>query len=211
MEQWFFFLKFFNPVTEKGNVLKSSPNLLGFPSLPSSCVGSSNTGDVNNRSYCPSPGVSNFHQPAGEYVLAASNWVQLRVCDSSICEGLYCTKSLNYKHSYKAFLLEGSSESCVPVQIQLYSCSEIFILLPQKTCVNPCLSRWHRLCSYQLLHILYYNYLYPVQSNAPFVSEVMNWRLGTCEYWDLEDPRVLELLNSWLESGQFVVDWILDS
>lgn len=39
----------------------------------------------------------------------------------------------------------------------------------------------------------------------------MNWRLGTCEYLDPEDPRVLELLNSWLESEQFVVDQILDS
>lgn len=107
-------------------MLNSSPNLLGFPSLPSSCVGSSNTGGVNNWFYCLSPGVSHFHQPAGEYVLAASNWVQLRVCDSSICEALCGTKSLNYEHSYNAFLLEGSSESCVPVQIQLYACSEIF-------------------------------------------------------------------------------------
>jgi len=129
MEEWFFFLKFFYLVTDKGSpyeCIKIKPKPSWFSKSAGSCVGSSNTGDVNNWFYCLSPRVSHFHQPAGEYVLAASNSVQLRVCDSGICEGSYCTKFLNYKHSYEAFLLQGSSESCMPVQMQLYSYSEIF-------------------------------------------------------------------------------------
>lgn len=175
-------------------------------------MGSSNTEDVNNWFYCLSPSISHFHQPAGEHERAASNWVQLRVCDSDICEGSYCTKSLNYKHSYKAFHLQASSESCVPVQIQVSSYRENFpsFCFHRKPCVNPCLSTWYRLCSYPLLHVTYYNYSYPVQYKAPFVPEVTNQRLGTCEYWGLEDPGVPELLNSWLKSRPVLAIQILD-
>lgn len=129
MEQWFFALKFFHWVTEEGNTyerVKNKPKTSWCSKSAGSCAGSSNTGDVNNWSYRLSPRASHFHQSAGERVLTASSSVQLRVGDIGTQEDLLCTKSLNYKHPCEAFLLQGSSKSCVPVQIQLYSYGDFF-------------------------------------------------------------------------------------
>lgn len=129
MEQWFFALKFFHWVTEEGNTyehVKNKPKPSWCSRSAGSCAGSSNTGDVNNWSYHLSPRASHFHQSADDHVLTASNSVQLRVGDIGIQEDLLCTRSLNYKHPCEAFLLQGSSKSCVSVQIQLYSYDHFF-------------------------------------------------------------------------------------
>lgn len=129
------------------NLLKSSPNL-SFPHLLVA-VWVTVTQKMWIIDFTLFPRDSNFQQPAGEYVLAASNWVQLRVCNSSVWRA-HTALSLNYKHPHEAFLLQDSTESCVAVQIQLYSYGEIFpSFWFEKTCVNPCLSRLHQLCSYQ--------------------------------------------------------------
>lgn len=154
-------------------MLKSSPNLPGFPSLPVA-VWVAATHGIWIIDFTVGPpesaiSVSHFHQPAGEYVLAASNWVRLRVSDTGICKDLCCTKSPI--HSYEAFLLQGSSED------------SLFILLLEKACVNRFFSRWHRWRSYQLLHILQLFIPRSVQSSLCFRDDKPEtwylWTLGS--------------------------------
>lgn len=143
-------------------------------------VGKSDRGDVNNWFYSVSRG-SNFQQPAGEYVVASSNWVQLRGCDCNVWRA-HTALSLHYKHSWGislprlTWILHGCAGSALFLQW-----NSSFILVSQKACVNPCLSNGTDSAVAGLLHTTYYNYSYPVQYKAPFAPEVSNQE--TCYLW----------------------------